>query len=343
MTTDEGDRRGGRDIAGCARRLGEVKVRISDGRRSAGSAGMGVGSRRAGPLMWAALFCAAATACASTGDSVGKVERKDDLEQLAGAAQLTNVEIRNLLVGRALSHDIDRAIKGGSLAITTFYRESYRKDGTVAVTSHQAGMAGRYDITDNRLCLDLNHRRWCRRIFRSPDGALWQRDDITGERTAILVSAPTGSAAVLTEEPLQKYAALWTSSHRVQQAKSGDAEANARIHPPPSGFSPLSGRELRRLIVGNSVEPSNWLPNSRRPQLKEFFLLHGRYRATSRRAVEYRGTYRFRGNEVCVTERRIINYCYSVLVDRKGRFYRHFRGFDTLPEMISVLPIRIGN
>ncbi|HYI41135.1 MAG TPA: hypothetical protein VE053_12540 [Allosphingosinicella sp.] len=100
--------------------------------------------------------------------------------------QLTSAEIRSLLVGRTLTHDADRAIKEGSFAITTSYREYYHEDGTIAVTSHRAGMRGRYEIIDDHLCVDMPSGRRCRQIFRSARGLL-QRDDVTGEKTPIIV------------------------------------------------------------------------------------------------------------------------------------------------------------
>jgi hypothetical protein len=240
--------------------------------------------------MWTALFCAATTACASTGDKTSRVERKDGLEQLTGVVRLTDVEIRNLLVGRTLSHDVDRAIKEGSLAIATFYRESYRKDGTVTVTSHQAGMAGRYDIADNRLCLDLNQRRWCRRIFRSPDGGLRQIDDITSEQTPILVSASTYDAAT--------------------PAGAGNTGQALRR---------LVGPELAATLKNTRMVRSHRAPNLSR--LYEEFGENGNYKFYGDR-VSAPGSYFVRDDEYCM-KRFLVSeeICNSLFMDKDGRYY----------------------
>lgn len=101
-------------------------------------------------------------------------------------APLRSAELRRLLIGRTLIHDVDRAIAEGSLAVMTPYREHYAEDGRVAVTQQRAGKGGRYKIVNGRLCTEILSERRCRRIYRSARGLI-QRDESTGEQNPIIV------------------------------------------------------------------------------------------------------------------------------------------------------------
>jgi hypothetical protein len=91
--------------------------------------------------------------------------------------QLTGQEVRDLLVGRTLTHDTQRALREGLPARLTPYHETFRADGRISILNHRAGYGGRYEIIGDRLCITLSgHSPECRYFFRASDGAIMQRD-----------------------------------------------------------------------------------------------------------------------------------------------------------------------
>lgn len=111
-------------------------------------------------------------------------------QMVAELQQLSEDEIRALIVGRTLTHDVNRRMEGRGVVVLSPYREMYRPDGTVSVLIHRAGLGGRYTIGDDRLCLFLdNQPPECRYLFRAADGALVQKDalDPAGGATPIIV------------------------------------------------------------------------------------------------------------------------------------------------------------
>lgn len=110
---------------------------------------------------------------AQSGHSQGRGQIEDD-----PGVRLGGDEIRALLVGRTLSHDVERATRLRMSGMITPYQEGFRADGTVWVRLDRgATMSGRYEISRDQLCLALNNgTQECRHLFRAVDGGLIQRD-----------------------------------------------------------------------------------------------------------------------------------------------------------------------
>lgn len=89
--------------------------------------------------------------------------------------QLRTNEIRRLLVGKRLRYDVPRAASEGLDAIFTPYSEVFRRDGTVIITNHQAGLRGKYLIRSGRLCVTLpGEQTGCRHFYIDANGFLFQ-------------------------------------------------------------------------------------------------------------------------------------------------------------------------
>lgn len=101
--------------------------------------------------------------------------------------QLAGHEISALIVGRTISHDVSRARSEGLAAITTPYEERYRPDGLVSIVLDRAGMAGRYEIIDDQLCVIMSDGQECRLLLEAPDGLLVQKDVKSSEITPIVI------------------------------------------------------------------------------------------------------------------------------------------------------------
>ena len=114
-------------------------------------------------------FALSISACAQVGGQVAGMPAP-------GFTRLSTDEIRRTIIGRSLTHDVQRAHQQGWSAITTPYRERFLDGGRIEVTHHRAGMSGRYSIANGQLCITLLHQqRECRHIFRDVNGAFLQR------------------------------------------------------------------------------------------------------------------------------------------------------------------------
>jgi len=118
----------------------------------------------------------------STGSGVRLSDASVNLRRLSGD------EIRRLIVGRTLSHNVELGIARRQPVITTPYSETYQADGIVRVRLHRAGTSGRYWITDDRLCMELAlGTRECRYFAREPGGELLQQDVTSTGWTPIII------------------------------------------------------------------------------------------------------------------------------------------------------------
>lgn len=134
-------------------------------------------------------------ACASvprTESSEASVAPPEGISLSAPTAltRLNGDEIRGLIVGRTLSHDVNRKVDGRGVVVLSDYREMYRIDGTVGIQVHRAGTHGRYTISGDKLCISIDRKPpEFRQLFRAADGTLLQKDaqDSAGGMIPIII------------------------------------------------------------------------------------------------------------------------------------------------------------
>ncbi len=167
MTTDQGEGRSRRGT-GWARRLGKVKVRNFRALQTAISAGVPAGPRSRGPLMWAALFCAATTACASTGGGNSK-ETSEGVEQAMYEAEQLPLGADAL---RALLRDVYvTAVLPPGNFVSHAPGEVFKSDGVYVRIPNRNRQYGVFAIEGNQVCVEgADFPKLCRQIVAQRDG-----------------------------------------------------------------------------------------------------------------------------------------------------------------------------